>query len=189
MCIFFQLYYVSFGLLIVYAAPDLPSANVLFGLLFSFIIAFCGVVQNPYLLPGFWKFMWRLSPLTYFVESSVGILLHDRPVVCSANEMNYLNPTEGLSCGEFLEDYFKSASGYVDNPNDYSNCGVCPYSFGDDYLKTVGMSYSHRWRNIGFFCAYIIFNVFAMLTLYWTFRVKRFSFDLKSLLPKKKNNN
>ncbi|GMF05786.1 unnamed protein product [Ambrosiozyma monospora] len=102
--------------------------------------------------------------------------------------MNYLNPTEGLTCGEYLEGYFKNAPGYVANPDDYSNCGVCPYAFGDDYMKTVGMSYSHRWRNIGLYCAYIVFNVFAMLTLYWTFRVKRFSFDLKSLLPKKKNN-
>ncbi|QPG73024.1 hypothetical protein FOA43_000328 [Brettanomyces nanus] len=174
-CIFFQLYYISFALWVVYFAPDLPSANVISGLLFNFVIAFCGVVQPPSLMPGFWKFMWRSSPFTYFVDSMMSISLHNRPVVCSAKEMNYLDPPNGETCGEFLKPYFTTHDGYVYNPDAASNCGVCQYSNGDQYLASLGMAYSHRWRNVGLFCVYICFNVFAMLSMYYLFRVRGMS--------------
>ncbi|KAG0684143.1 ATP-binding cassette transporter snq2 [Pichia californica] len=171
-CIFFQLYYISLGLAIVYVAPDLPSANVLTGLALNFIISFCGVVQVPSLMPGFWKFMWRLSPFTYFVDNFVSILLHDRPVVCSAEEYNILDPPNGMTCDNYLHEYFVNNKGYVNNGNATSSCEVCLYAVGDEYLKTVGMSWSHRWRNVGFFCVYICFNVFIMVFMYDIFRVR-----------------
>jgi ATP-binding cassette subfamily G (WHITE) protein 2 (SNQ2) len=174
-CFFFQLYYPSFALMILYPASDLPSANILLGLFFSFTVAFCGVVQRPQLMPGFWKFMWRLSPVTYFIGNELGTLLHNRPVVCSDVEYNYLEPPLGLTCGEFLADYFERNTGYVNNPNSTTNCAVCQYSVGDDFLHSVGISYYDRWRNIGFFCAYIGFNLFMMNFLYYIFRVKRLS--------------
>ncbi|ODV84095.1 hypothetical protein CANARDRAFT_9087 [[Candida] arabinofermentans NRRL YB-2248] len=181
---FFQLYYVSLALAVVYASPDLPSANVLVGLLFNFIVSFCGVVQPPSSMPHFWKFMWRASPFTYIIQNLVGILLHDRPVVCSDTELNYLEPPDGQTCGNYLATFFESHAGYVKNPDDTSNCGVCQYKVGDEYLKTVGISYSYRWRNIGFFCIYIIANVVFMISLYYTLRVRKFS--LTGLISRKK---
>lgn len=184
-CFFYQLYFPAFALMILYAAPDLPSANILLGLFFSVTLAFCGVVQRPQLMPGFWKFMWRLSPITYFVGNQVGILLHDRPVHCGEEEFNYLDPPDGLTCGSFLENYFESNAGYVNNPNDTSNCAVCQYSVGDDFLESIGVSYGDRWRNIGLFCAYICFNLFLMNFLYFVFRVKRLSpFNLLGFLKR-----
>ncbi|TID28173.1 hypothetical protein CANINC_002606 [Pichia inconspicua] len=176
--------------MIVYCAPDLPSANVLTGLSLNFIMSFCGVVQVPKLMPGFWKFMWRLSPLTYYVDSFVSVLLHDRPVVCSQQEFNYLEPPANTTCGEYLRDYFASNDGYVDNPTATSNCAVCQYKVGDEYLKTVGMSWTHRWRNIGFFCVYIIFNLTAMVGLYYILRVRRLNLasPITSLMARFKKN-
>lgn len=185
-CIFFQIYYISFSLTIVYAAPDLPSANVLTGLGWSFVIAFCGVLQNPHLLPGFWKFMWRLSPLTYFVDNFLSLVLHERKVTCSATEYNYLQPPSGSTCGEYLQSYFLDNSGYVDNPNATADCAVCQYASGDEYLKTVGMSYSHRWRNVGFFCVYICFNLCAMMSLHYFFRIRKYSLKTPFVLLAKK---
>lgn len=169
--IFFQLYYISFGLGIVYFCPDLPTANVILGVLLNFIISFCGVMQPPSLIPHFWKFMWRASPYTYFVESMAGTCLHNRKVVCSSSEMNYLNPPNGETCGKYLSAFFQYNNGYVADPNATSNCGVCPYSVGDEYLKTVGMFFSHRNRNIAIFIAYIVFNLSFMLVSYSIFRV------------------
>ena len=174
-CFFFQLFYPSFALMVLYAAPDLPSANILLGLLFSFCISFCGVFQRPNLMPGFWKFMWRLSPLTYFINNQLGVTLHDRKVTCSKTEYNYLEPPNGLTCGEYLDSYFDDNTGYVNNPNDTSNCAVCQYSVGDEFLESVGINYDDRWRNIGFFCAYIGFNLFLMLGGYYIFRIQRMS--------------
>lgn len=186
-CIFFQLYYVSLGLGIVYASPDLPSANVILGMIFNFIIGFCGVVQLPSLLPTFWKFMWRASPFTYYVDSMLSTCIHDREVVCSSEEMNYLEPVGNQSCGEYLSEYFETHNGYLSNPDDYSNCGVCSYKVGDQYLSLVGMSMSHRWRNVGLYFVYILFNLWAMLFMYWLFRVRGLSIKLpsfKSAKPK-----
>lgn len=174
-CFFFQLYFPSFALMILYAAPDLPSANILLGLFFSFTISFCGVVQRPHLMPGFWKFMWRVSPLTYFLGNQLGTLLHGRKIICSETEYNYLQPPSGLTCGDYLKKYFENNTGYVNNPDATSDCAVCQYSVGDEYLESLGIYHSDRWRNIGFFCVYIGFNLIAMNLLYYIFRVKRIS--------------
>ncbi|KAG0689456.1 ATP-binding cassette transporter snq2 [Pichia californica] len=172
-CFFYSLYYPALALAILYPSPDLPSANVIMGLIFSFTMAFCGVFQVPALMPGFWKFMWRISPLTYFVGNLFSTLLHNRRVRCAVEEYNYLDPPDGYTCGEYLNPYFEYNSGYVNNPNDTSNCAVCKYSVGDQYLAVLEIKYSQRWRNIGFFCVYIGFNMFAMVSLYYIFRVRR----------------
>lgn len=174
-CVFFQLYYVSFALAIVYLSGSLPTANVLVGVLLSFCISFCGVMQPPSFLPHFWKFMWRVSPYTYFVESIASTYLHNRKVACSASEMNYLDPPDGLTCGQYLKSFFANNNGYTANPNATEHCGICPYSVGDEYLKTIEMFYSHRSRNIGIFVAYIGFNICAMVFGYWAFRVRHWN--------------
>ncbi|VEU23039.1 DEKNAAC104080 [Brettanomyces naardenensis] len=186
-CIFFQLYYLSFGLTVVYFSPDLPSANVMTAMLLNFVISFCGVVQPPSLLPGFWKFMWRLSPLTYFVENMVATTLHDRPVHCSAKELNYLKPPEGMTCGEYLKPFFESNDGYVANPEAVSKCGICKFSVGDQYLSTLGMSFYHRWRNIGLFCVYIVFNLACLLGIYYLLRVRGLDLPKFKLFKKGKD--
>lgn len=172
-CFFYQLYYTSLSLGIVYAAPDLPSANVIMSLLFNFTIAFTGVCQSPYLMPKFWKFMWRVSPLTYFLNNLLSLVLHERVVECSQYEYNYVNPPENLTCGQFLNDYFETNSGYVANPSEYSNCAVCQYRVGDEFLESVGMSYSYCWRNVGLFCVYIVFNAVAMVGMYYLLRIRK----------------
>ncbi|QPG76174.1 hypothetical protein FOA43_003560 [Brettanomyces nanus] len=95
-------------------------------------------------------------------------------------ELSYLMPPEGQKCGEYLEEYFQSHTGYVENPNATENCGVCQYAVGDQYLASIGIYYSDRWRNIGFFVVYIVANIVAMLTLYYLFRVRKiFTFKQK----------
>ncbi|SCU78746.1 LADA_0A07316g1_1 [Lachancea dasiensis] len=174
-CIMFQLYFVGLGLMLLYAAPNLASAGVMLSLSLSFLISFCGVVQPASLMPGFWTFMWKASPYTYFVQNTVGIVLHDKPVICRAKEMSYLNPPSGQTCGEFLKDFLAMATGYVENPNATENCGYCLFTVGDDYLNQISSSYSHIWRNFGFFWVYICFNIVGMVALYYIFHVSSFS--------------
>lgn len=170
-CIFFQIYYVSFALMVIYFSPDAASASVITSLLFSFMISFCGVLQPMALMPGFWTFMWKVSPYTYFIQSYLLIIFHDRPVVCKPFEFSYLEPPSGQTCGEFLGPFLSKNFGYVNNPDSSSNCAFCQYSVGDQFMATVGVSHSYKWRNVGFMCAFIIFNIIAMLALYYLFRV------------------
>ncbi|SCW04561.1 LAFE_0H16270g1_1 [Lachancea fermentati] len=182
-CIMFQLYLVGLGLAVLYMAPNLPSANVMLSLCLSFLISFCGVVQPSSLMPGFWTFMWKLSPYTYFVQNLVGLMLHDKPVICRANELSYLDPPEGQTCGTYLASYLETATGYVSNPDATSNCGYCVYRVGDEYLTKIGAKFSYIWRNFGFFWAYIGFNICAMVLMYYVVHVSNFS--IKDLKPVK----
>lgn len=187
-CIFFQFYYVSLSLFIVYFSPDLPSANVIISFFFNFIISFCCVVQPPSNMPGFWTFMWKASPYTYFVQSMVGVILHGRSVTCGPEEYAYLDPPEGQTCGEYLSGFLENNFGYVDNPDLTSQCGYCQYRNADEYMSTFSASYHYRWRNVGFYCVYIIFNVVAMLGLFYFFRMRTGSLlgSLKNLVIRKK---
>ncbi|CCH62834.1 hypothetical protein TBLA_0I01760 [Henningerozyma blattae CBS 6284] len=168
----FQLYFVGLGLMVLYMSPNLQSANVIMGLTLSFLIGFCGVVQPKSLMPGFWTFMWKTSPYTYFVQNMVGILLHKKPVRCKKKEFNYFNPPEGQTCGQYMEAFLKTGTGYIDNPDATSDCAYCIYSVGDEYLTYVSASYGNIWRNFGFYWIYIVFNIFAMGTVYYVFHVK-----------------
>ncbi|QLG71869.1 hypothetical protein HG535_0C02190 [Zygotorulaspora mrakii] len=173
--ILFQLFYISLGLMILYMAPNLPSANVIMGLVLSFLLSFCGVVQPPSLMPGFWTFMWKASPYTYFVQNLLSLVLHGKEVVCRGKELSYLNPPAGQTCGSYMESFLSTNTGYVNNPDATQDCAYCLYSVGDEYLRRIGGSYSYLWRNFGLYWAYIIFNFFAMVAIYYLFHVRQVS--------------
>jgi ATP-binding cassette subfamily G (WHITE) protein 2 (SNQ2) len=159
-------------LMVVYISPDAASASSITAVLFSFMIAFCGVMQPASEMPTFWTFMYKLSPYTYFIQCFMAITLHDRPVVCKPQEFNVFQPPTALTCQQYAGPFVANTAGYLNNPNATSDCQYCQLSVGDDYLATLGIKYSYRWRNIGFICAYILFNVYAMGLLYYLFRVK-----------------
>ncbi|GMF01651.1 unnamed protein product [[Candida] boidinii] len=179
-----QFFFTSFSIMLAYISPDLPSASALFSFLMVTLVLFCGVFQPSSLLPGFWKFLWRLSPMTYIVEMTLSSLLHGREVHCSDIELSYLDPPQGQTCGVFLADYFETHTGYISNPDATSQCGVCKYSVGDEYLEYLGMSYGNRWRDVGFMFVFTVFNLFLLFVLYYFFRVKKGSFG--SLFKKSK---
>lgn len=197
-CIMFQLFYVALGLMVLYMSPNLPSASVIMGLTLSFLLVFCGVVQPPSLMPGFWTFMWKASPYTYFVQSLLGIVLHDKKVVCKTKELSIFNPPQGQTCGQYMEKFLSQSTGYIANPDATEDCAYCLYSVGDDYLHHIGASYGFLWRNFGFYWIYIVFNLFAMVGIYYIFHVrnvvsvqsiKNVIDIVRGKMPFRKNNN
>lgn len=182
-CIFFQLYYISFALLIVYISPDVASASALTALFFTFKVAFCGVLQPKSQMPGFWTFMYKISPYTYFIQSFLSVILHDKPVHCDEDEFNVFEPMKGMTCHQFAGSFVRYAGGYLNNPKSQKNCQYCQYRVGDDFLKQMNADYNDKWRNIGFFVIYIVFNICAMLFLYYIFRMANW----KQLGKKKQN--
>lgn len=175
--VFLQLFNISFGLMLAYFAPDVQSAAILVSFFYSFIVGFAGVVQPEKLMPGFWTFMYKVSPYTYVIQNLLASFLHGRSVTCTSHELSYLDPPSGQTCGEYLENYLSFAGGYLTNANDTSNCGYCRYSEADSYLLTIGIKYTYIWRNVGFYCVYIVFNLVAALALYKIFRLLNFSFS------------
>ncbi|KAI5963215.1 SNQ2 [Candida pseudojiufengensis] len=188
--IFLQGFAVSFALMVLYVAPDLPSAAVLVSFLYTFIVAFSGIVQPVSLMPGFWTFMYKLSPYTYFIQNLISSFLEGREIRCNEKEFSYFNPPSGQTCDEFTNQYTSRAGGYIANGNSTSNCAYCRYNNADDYLLTVGAKFSLRWRNVGFFFAYIFFNIFICMALYYLLRYSRFTTKVSErinlLIPKRK---
>jgi ATP-binding cassette subfamily G (WHITE) protein 2 (PDR) len=83
-----------------------------------------------------------------------------------------MQPPIGISCGEYLEPYANATGGSIYNPNASSDCQYCIMSTSDQYLALSYISYTTRWRDYGLGFAYIVFNIFMALLLYYLIRVK-----------------
>ncbi|CCH57915.1 hypothetical protein TBLA_0A01150 [Henningerozyma blattae CBS 6284] len=170
--IIFSLYYLTFGLWLIFSAPDLQTAAVFVAFFYSFTASFCGVMQPKGLMPGFWVFMYRCSPYTYFIDTFTSVLLHDRKVECSQGELVPTSPDKG-NCGDFMKAYVDEFGGYVKVPKAIGVCAYCTYTIGDDFLEVENMSYSHRWRNFGIECAFVAFNFFGMFAGFYLTYIKK----------------
>ncbi|KAI9214566.1 hypothetical protein DS838_000516 [Geotrichum bryndzae] len=184
-CVIFQFFHVSFSLAVLYFSPNAPAASIIGALLFSFMIAFCGVTQPVTNMPQFWTFMYKVSPHTYFVQSLLGVVMLDRKVECDVGEFSYFQPPSSLTCQEFAGPFVQRVGGYLQNPNATNDCAYCRYSIGSEYLATINIYESQKWRNVGFFFAYILFNIVAMLGLYYLVRVKVWKAPKFNLFGKK----
>ncbi|KAG6380437.1 hypothetical protein JVT61DRAFT_8576 [Boletus reticuloceps] len=142
--------------------------------LFSFVLIFDGVVQ-PLSQLGWWRWMYRISPYTYLIEGLVSQILSGQPVQCSATEFAVIQPPSGYSCASYLDPFISSAGGYLQNPDAGSNCLYCSTSTADAWLyRMFNIQYAHRWRNVGLFCAFIVFNICAMFAFTYIFRIRSY---------------
>ncbi|KAJ5520314.1 CDR ABC transporter [Penicillium fimorum] len=191
-CIVFFIYASTFTHMVIAGLPDEQTASAVVVLLFAMSLTFCGVMQPPTALPGFWIFMYRVSPFTYWVGGMAAAQLHNRKVICSTSELAIFNPPPGQTCGQYLMKYAQAAGGQLLNPEATSDCSYCSLRVADQYLSTAGIEYGDRWRNFGIMWAFIIFNVFVATLMYYLIRVKRwsnvdFKGSMKKLIPGKKS--
>ncbi|KAM4063501.1 ABC-2 type transporter [Hirsutella rhossiliensis] len=165
----------SFAHMTIVTMPDAHTAGSVVTILSIMSIIFSGVLQTPDALPGFWIFMYRVSPFSYWISGIVATELHDRPITCSAKETSIFNPPQGMSCAQYLAPLLQQAPGRLQNPDDMSQCRYCPVTNADQSLAASKILWSERWRNYGIFWAFIAFNVFTAVLLYYLFRVKRWN--------------
>jgi ATP-binding cassette, subfamily G (WHITE), member 2, PDR len=168
----FYIFGSSFAHLLSAALPDAQTAGNVATFLFTLIVAFNGVFVPPNALPGFWIFLYRISPLTYIVGALSGAALHGRPVVCTLNELVIFQPPVGQTCGKYLEDYLATAPGQLLDQATTQDCSYCSLSNADEFLAGYNVSHNDRWRNFGIVWGFIAFNIFMTFALYYLFRVK-----------------
>ncbi|KGO66421.1 CDR ABC transporter [Penicillium italicum] len=191
-CIIFFIYASTFTHMVIAGLPDETTASAVVVLLFAMSLTFCGVMQPPSALPGFWIFMYRVSPFTYWIGGMAGTQLHNRKVICSTAELSIFDPPSGQTCGQYLMKYVTATGGQLLNPEATSDCSYCSLQVADQYLSTAGIFYSQRWRNFGIMWAFIAFNIFVATVMYYLIRVRRWSTpDIKEsvmkLIPGKKS--
>lgn len=167
MVVLFELYYVSFGQAVAAFAPNKLLASLLVPLFFTFIISFCGVVVPPAQIPTFWReWMYWLSPFHYLLEALLGVAVHDQPLQCQPDEFARFEPPPGSSCEEYAGQYVQQAGGRLQTGQG-GMCELCQYADGDQFAASFSVYYSNRWRDVGIFCGFIVFNYFVVYLATW----------------------
>ena len=137
-------------------------ANFLFVLSFFF----CGVLASPSQMPRFWIFLYRASPLSYWVSAVLSTGLANVDVICASNEFITFNPPQGQKCGDYMQDYMSRAGGYLLDDKATIDCHFCRVQHTNVFLSEINAEYSTRWRNFGIFWVCIVFNFGMAMILY-----------------------
>ncbi|KAI1076618.1 ABC-2 type transporter-domain-containing protein [Whalleya microplaca] len=150
------------------------SAVQLATLMFWFSLVFCGVMVSPNDLPGFRKFVWRASPLTYMVDGLAVAGLAHAEITCSPVQLLVVDPPDATTCGDYFTQYKQQAGGTILNPDAYSSCQYCAISNADSFLySSMKAILGSPWNNAGYLAVFIGFNVLATFACYWIARVPR----------------
>ncbi|KAJ5995548.1 hypothetical protein N7481_002525 [Penicillium waksmanii] len=163
----------TFTHMVVAGVETAETGGNIANLLFALLLLFCGVVATPQDMPGFWIFMYRLSPFTYLVSGMLSTAVSGTDVTCSTDEVLTFNPPGSQTCYEYLNAYAVRTGGYIENPNATSSCSYCSMSSTDTFLASVDSYWSDAWRNFGIMWAYLVFNIAVALGIYWWARVPK----------------
>ncbi|KAL7622659.1 Multidrug resistance protein [Parahypoxylon ruwenzoriense] len=171
----FLLFTSTFTDMIIAAFETAEAGGNIANLLFMLCLIFCGVLANPDTLPGFWVFMYRVSPFSYLVSAMLATAVANIEVQCATNEFVHFDPPTGLNCEQYLGNYTLIAGGYLKEGTELftQDCSFCTVRDTNTYLAGAGANYEERWRNFGIMFAYIAFNVVGALFLYWLTRVPK----------------
>ncbi|ORZ27232.1 ABC-2 type transporter-domain-containing protein [Lobosporangium transversale] len=162
--VIYTVFSVTLAQWIVAWTPDIHTAFFLDPFVLSALSLFCGVSMPYESMPKFWRsWIYWLDPNRYTVEGLVTSQLYNLKVECADSEYNVFQPPSGQACGEYAASFLQQAPGYLNNPNDTSNCRYCQYSKGQDFYKGLNMDISYRWRDLGISCLFLATNVLLIM--------------------------
>ena len=117
--------------------------------------------------------MYRLTPVTYFINAMVSTGLAGVDVTCAPDEILKFDPAAGQDCRSYMREYIQAAGGRLLDPGATRQCRFCPVADTDGLLTTLWIHYEDRWSNFGVTLVYSGFNVAGALGLYWLARVPK----------------
>ena len=138
----FYMFTSTFASFIIAALPDAETGGTIATLMFMMALTFNGVMQPPNALPGFWIFMYRVSPLTYLIAGITATGLHGRAIECASEELSVFNPPSGMTCGGYLSSYLQYSPGKLYNPEATQGCQYCQLRNADQYLASSNIGRS-----------------------------------------------
>ncbi|KAK4622564.1 ABC multidrug transporter I [Fulvia fulva] len=158
-----ELFSVTLGQMVSALTPSTFIAVLLNPFLIVIFALFCGVTVPKPQIPGFWRaWLYQLDPFTRLIAGLVSNELHEKPVICTDIEFNRFTAPAGQTCGEYMSAFFAAGGpGYIAN-NQTSDCSYCAYSVGDQFYEPLGISWSHRWRDLGILTAFIGSNLILL---------------------------
>ncbi|PHH61774.1 hypothetical protein CDD81_7985 [Ophiocordyceps australis] len=157
-----------------------PSFTVISNVLPFFLVVFSlfnGIIVPYSQLNVFWKYwLYWLNPSTYWMGGVLAATLAKQSVVCAANEAAHFEPPAGQNCSSFASDFVARAGrGYLVNPDATADCMYCPFANGIEYLDSLNVKPSQKWRDFGIFLAFCFSNWMLVYFFIYTVRVKRWS--------------
>ncbi|KAI0517722.1 P-loop containing nucleoside triphosphate hydrolase protein [Xylaria bambusicola] len=149
---------ISIPMFVVFAASlSQPGTALQLATLFYWLsLPFCGVIISPNSLPNFWIFLYRSSPLTYFVQGIAVAGLSGAYITCAPVELIQI-PSDGYLVNADATDY----------------CQFCPVSNAHSVLGQLGIETRDPWHNAYLLSSYIVFNVLAIFLVYRWSRVSK----------------
>lgn len=162
----------TFAHLTIVTSETAEAGSNLANLMFSLSLLFCGVLANSSGL-GWWVWMYRVSPFTYYVSGILSTAVANADVVCSDIEYLVLQPPAGQTCGTYLTPFVEMVQGRLINPDAVADCQTCMISSTNQFLARINSNYDNRWRDWGIDWVYILFNIFAACLLYYLARVPK----------------
>ena len=169
----FLLFSSTFTDMVIAGVDSAQNGGNIANLLFSLSLIFCGVLATPQSLPGFWIFMYRLSPFAYLVKAFLTVGLVNQSVHCAPNEFVSFQPPSNESCQTYMDPFINSVGGYLQNPNAMSDCQFCTYNSTTLFLEEFQTTDISSWTVFGIMWGYIVFNVAAAVFLYWFIRMPK----------------
>lgn len=121
------------------------------------------------------------SPSTYWIGGVLAATLNGVPVQCTSTETAQFDAPAGQTCSSYAGDFLQQAPGYLLNPDASTGCMYCPYTTGNDYLATLNIQASQKWRDFGIFLAFCISNWALVYFFVWSVRIKGWSFGFGKL--------
>ena len=170
LCVTFYVWLSTFGQMCAAAVDAAEIGGNIASLFFTLGLNFCGILKYP---SGFWIWMYRVSPFTYFTQSMISTALANAPVICSTSEFVSFPPPANSTCGEFMDPYMATSGGYLKDVNSTTTCTFCTMSSTNAFLSGIRADYSLRWRNWGIFFCYIFINILLAIGIYWLARVPK----------------
>lgn len=122
--------------------------------------------------------MYYVNPSTWWIGGVLAATLHNIPVQCTQDETARFTPPPGQTCETYTSAYASMSPGYLLPATGDGICRWCEYSVGDDYLASLNIKASDKWRDFGIFVAFVISNWALVYFFIWTVRIKGWSFGM-----------
>ena len=107
----FLIFACTFATMVIAGIPDAETGGNIANLCFSLTLVFCGVLATPTALPGFWIWMYYVSPFHYLVEGLLATAIKDTRVTCASIEYLRFSPPDSQTCEDYMRPYISVAGG------------------------------------------------------------------------------
>ncbi|KAJ6100307.1 CDR ABC transporter [Penicillium canescens] len=169
----FMMFTSTFTHILIAGIDSADSGGSVGNVCYMLCISFCGILVKKTSLPGFWTFMYYVSPFTWLASGLLSTGVANTKIVCASNEYVKFLPPAGQSCGSYMASYIFSSGGYLIDSSNTEHCEFCQLSNTNEYLSTVNIRYEDRWRNLGIVLVYVMVNAVGALGVYWLVRVPK----------------